>query len=78
MVVLSRMTAILGVVALLIGIGLLVFSGFEIWKQWIAISASRSRDFMNPIPQMALGASVIAAGSFLTGLGLGMPKRNGV
>lgn len=75
MVVLSRVTAILGVLALIIGLGILVYGEFEVWKQWIAISANRSRDFSNPIPHTVLGMAVAIVGSFLAGLGLGMPKR---
>ena len=70
MVVLSRVSAILGTIALLVGIGIFVYSEFEVWKQWIAVSALRSRDFANPIPHSVLGAAVAVLGGFLLGLGL--------
>lgn len=70
MVVLSRLSMILGVLALLVGLGILIYSEFEVWKQWIAISANRSLGFQNPIPLSALGTAVAVLGGFLTGLGL--------
>lgn len=71
MVVLSRIAVILGLIVLLVGLGILVYSEFEVWKQWIAISAVRSRDFSNPIPHTALGTAIAVVGAFVAGLGLG-------
>lgn len=70
----SRVVAIIGALALLAGLFFLVPSLFEIWKQWIAVSANRSRDFTNPIPNALIGSSIAVAGAFVLGLGLGLPS----
>jgi hypothetical protein len=77
MKIVSRIVAIIGILALVAGIGILGYGTFQIWQQYLAISADRSKSFVNPLPMSLLGTLVVAVGSFLIGLsiyrGVGRP-----
>lgn len=77
MKIVSRVGMIVGVLALLAGIGVLGYASYEIWQQYVALSAGRSKEFVNPIPMSLLGTLIIAVGAFLFGLsmhrGVGRP-----
>lgn len=70
MKIVSRIGAIIGLLALLAGLGILGYGTFQIWQQYLAISADRSKEFVNPLPMALLGTLVIAVGAFLSGLSL--------
>ena len=72
--IVSRVVAIIGAIALVAGVIFLSFALFEIWKQWVALSANRSRDFLNPVPNALTGVGIAVLGSFILGLGIGLPK----
>lgn len=70
MKIVSRIVAILGILALLAGLGILIYGTFQVWQQYLAISADRSKEFVNPLPMSLLGTLVIAVGAFLFGLSI--------
>ena len=70
MKIVSRIGAIVGLLALLAGLGIFGYGTFQIWQQYLAISADRSKEFVNPLPMSMLGTLVIAVGAFLSGLSL--------
>ncbi|SMO82329.1 hypothetical protein SAMN06266982_12239 [Propioniciclava tarda] len=74
--IVSRVGTIIGLLVLIVGIGVLGYGTFQIWQQYLAISADRSKEFVNPLPTSLLGTLVIAVGAFLFGLSLhrGVPK----
>ena len=41
----ARILLILGAVALVAAIGVLFYGGFEVWRQFLALDALRSREF---------------------------------
>ncbi len=68
MKIVSRIGTLVGILALLAGLGILGYGTFQIWQQYLAISADRSKSFVNPLPMSLLGTLVVAVGSFLIGL----------
>jgi hypothetical protein len=70
MKILSRVGTIVGILVLLAGLGVLGYGTFQIWQQYLAISADRSKEFINPLPTSLLGTLIIAVGAFLFGLSL--------
>ncbi len=70
MKILSRVGTIVGVLILLAGLGVFGYGTFQIWQQYLAISADRSKEFINPLPTALLGTLIIAVGAFLFGLSL--------
>ncbi len=68
--IVSRVGTIIGLLVLIVGIGVLGYGTFQIWQQYLAISADRSKEFINPLPTSLLGTLVIAVGAFLSGLSL--------
>lgn len=76
--IVSRVGSIVGLLVLIVGIGVLGYGTFQIWQQWLAISADRSKSFVNPLPTSLVGTLVTAVGAFLFGLSLhrGVPKAD--
>ena len=70
MKIVSRIVAIIGLLALVVGLVLLGNGTFQVWQQYLAMSADRSKEFINPLPMTLLGTLVIAVGAFLVGLSL--------
>lgn len=70
MKIVSRVGTIVGLLALVVGLGVFGYGTFQIWQQYLAISADRSKEFVNPLPMSLLGTLVIAVGAFIVGLSL--------
>ncbi len=70
MKIVSRIGVIVGLLALLAGLGILGYGTFQIWQQYLAISADRSKEFVNPVPMSLLGTLVVGVGAFLSGLSM--------
>ncbi len=70
MKIVSKVGTIVGVLVLLAGLGVLGYGTFQIWQQYLAISADRSKEFINPLPTSLLGTLIVAVGAFLSGLSL--------
>lgn len=68
--IVSRVGTIIGLLVLIVGIGVLGYGTFQIWQQYLAISADRSKSFVNPLPTSLVGTLVTAVGAFLFGLSL--------
>jgi len=74
MKVLPRILLILGAVALAGAIGVLAYGGFEVWRQYLALDAIRSREFVNPLGLMVGGAALALLAGLLAGYALGLPR----
>lgn len=70
MKIVSKVGSIVGLLILLAGLGVFAWGVFQIWQQYLAISADRSKEFVNPLPMALLGTLVIAVGAFLSGLSM--------
>ncbi|HOC14362.1 MAG TPA: hypothetical protein PLL50_10725 [Propionicimonas sp.] len=75
MKVLSKLSLSLGLVALLAGIGVLVWGSWIAYWHYATLSTGRSAEFQDPIPIIAIAAFVIAVGAFLTGLAVAAPRK---
>lgn len=75
MKLLARTLLIIGAVALVGAIGVLSYGGFEVWKQFIALSANRSMAFTNPVGLMIGGAALALLAGLLAGYALAMPRK---
>jgi uncharacterized membrane protein YjjB (DUF3815 family) len=75
MKVLSKLSLSLGLVALLAGIGVLVWGSWIAYWHYATLSTGRSAEFQDPIPIIAISAFVIAVGAFLTGLAVAAPRK---
>ena len=75
MKLLARTLLIIGGVALAGAIGVLSYGGFEVWKQFIALSANRSMAFTNPVGLMIGGAALALLAGLLAGYALGVPRK---
>jgi len=75
MKLLARTLLIIGGVVLVGAIVLLAYGGFEVWKQFIALSANRSLAFSNPVGVMLGGAALALLAGLFAGYALGMPRQ---
>lgn len=75
MKLLARTLLIIGGVALVGAIGVLSYGGFEVWKQFIALSANRSMAFTNPLSMMIGGAGLALLAGLLAGYALAIPRN---
>lgn len=76
MKIVSRIAAIIGIIAFVVGAIVLGVALFDVWKQWFALSANRSAPFPNPIPNTLIGVGVVAVGAFLVGFSLARGERH--
>ncbi len=71
----ARIVLIVGLVILAGAIGVLSYGGFEVWRQFLALDALRSREFANPLGIMIGGAVLtLVAGAHL-GFALALPRN---
>lgn len=71
----ARIILIIGGVVLAGAIGVLSYGGFEVWRQFLALDAMRSREFANPLNIMIGGASLALLAGLLAGYALGLPRN---
>lgn len=71
----ARILLIVGGLALVGAIGVLSYGGFEVWRQFLALDAIRSREFANPLGLMIGGASLALLAGLLAGYALGLPRK---
>jgi hypothetical protein len=74
MKVLPRILLIVGAAAMAGAIGVLAYGGFEVWRQYLALDAIRSREFVNPLGMMVGGAALALLAGLLAGYALGLPR----
>lgn len=71
----ARILLIVGAIALVGAIGVLSYGGFEVWRQFLALDAIRSREFANPLGLMIGGAGLALLAGLLSGYALGLPRK---
>ncbi|MDK2012734.1 MULTISPECIES: hypothetical protein [unclassified Deinococcus] len=75
MQILSRVTLTFGVIILIAAALLLGKDVIDINQLHAVANANRSTNFPSPLNGVMITAGLAVIGGFLTGLGLGMPKR---
>jgi len=72
MKVMSKVSLVLGIVALLIAVGIQVWGVMDVWGN---MQPKNSINPINPYPNLWIGFSLGILGGFLTGLGIAAPHR---
>ncbi|SEJ78565.1 hypothetical protein SAMN04488058_11877 [Deinococcus reticulitermitis] len=75
MKILSRALVLIGLIVLLVGMWFLINNHIAINQLHAIAYSNRSTDGPNPNQGVLLQTGLAAAGGFLMGLGLSMPKR---
>lgn len=75
MKVMSKVSVVIGVLALLGGVGVMIWGGWIAYWHYATLSTGRSAEFQNPIPIIIGAAALVAVGGFLAGLGVARPRR---
>jgi hypothetical protein len=75
MKVMSTISVVVGVLALLGGVGVLIWGGWIAYWHYATLSTGRSAEFQNPIPIIIGAAALLVVGGFLAGLGVAAPKK---
>jgi len=75
MKVMSTISVVIGVLALLGGVGVLTWGGWIAYWHYATLSTGRSAEFQNPIPIIIGAAALLAIGGFLAGLGISRPRK---
>jgi hypothetical protein len=75
MKVMSAISVVVGVLALLGGVGVMIWGGWIAYWHYATLSTGRSAEFQNPIPIIIGAAALLVLGGFLAGLGIGRPRR---
>lgn len=71
----SKVSLSFGLVALLAGVGVLVWGCWIAYWHYATLSTGRSAEFQNPIPIIAGAAAVLILGGFLAGLAVAAPRK---
>lgn len=71
----SKFSIAFGVLALLAGVGVLIWGSWIAYWHYATLSTGRSAEFQNPIPIIASAAVVLILGGFLAGLGIGARRK---
>ncbi len=56
-------------------IWLLWVAGWEVWRQFVALDALRTREFTNPVGTIVGGAAVALLAGVVCGFALGLPRK---
>lgn len=75
MKILSGVVLTLGVLVVLAGVGVLIWGSWTAYWHYATLSTGRSAEFANPIPMLVGSGALLAVGGFLSGLGVGLPRR---
>ena len=71
----SKVSLSLGLIALIGGIGVMVWGTWIAYWHYATLSTGRSAEFQNPIPIIVGAAALLALGAFLAGLAVAAPRR---
>lgn len=62
--------------AIVIGaIWVLWIAGWEVWRQFVALDALRTREFVNPVGTIVGGAALCLLAGAVCGFALGLPRK---
>ena len=72
MKVMSRISLVLGILALLVAVGVQVWGVMDVWGN---MQPKNSINPINPYPTLWIGFGLGILGAFLTGLGMGRSRK---
>jgi len=75
MKVMSKVSVIVGLLLVLVGLAGAIWAGWLSYRQWLALDALRRADVQSAGLPLLIGAAGLLVGGFFTGLGLGRPRR---
>ena len=75
MKVMSKVSVVVGLLLVLVGLVGAIWAGWLSYRQWLALDALRSADVQSAGLPLLIGAAGLLVGGFFTGLGLGRPRR---
>lgn len=75
MKVMSKVSVIVGLLLVLVGLIGAIWAGWLSYRQWLALDALRSADVQSAGLPLLIGAAGLLVGGFFTGLGLGRPRK---
>ncbi len=75
MKLLAKILLIASAAIALCAIWVLWTAGWEVWRQFVALDALRTREFVNPVGTMIGGAAITLAAGVVCGFALGMPRN---
>lgn len=73
MKIVSRIVLVLGIIAVVVALGAMIWATMDIWGN---MQAKYGHESMNPYPMLWAGFGVGVVGSFLAGLGLGVKPKH--
>lgn len=72
---LAKILLIVAALIALFAVWLLWIAGWEVWRQFVALDALRTREFTNPVGSILGGAAVALLAGVVCGYALGMPRK---
>lgn len=71
----AKVLLIVSAAIVLFAVWLLWTAGWEVWRQFVALDAMRTREFINPVGTMVGGAAVTLLAGVVCGFALGLPRN---
>jgi hypothetical protein len=75
MKVMSKVSVFVGLLLVVVGLVGAVWGGWIAYRQFLALDALRSAPTDKPVLQLLVAAVGLLLGGFLTGLGVGRPRK---
>lgn len=75
MKVMSKVSVFVGLLLVAVGLVGAIWGGWIAYRQFLALDALRSAPADKPVLQLLVAAAGLLIGGFLTGLGVGRPRK---
>ncbi|MFT3969438.1 MAG: hypothetical protein QM695_03935 [Micropruina sp.] len=72
---LAKILLIVAALIALFSVWLLWVAGWEVWRQFVALDALRTREFTNPVGSIVGGAAVALLAGVVCGFALALPRK---
>ncbi len=72
---LAKILLIVAALIALFAVWLLWVAGWEVWRQFVALDALRTREFTNPVGSIVGGAAVALLAGVVCGYALALPRK---
>lgn len=75
MKLLAKILLIVSAAIVVAAIWVLWTAGWEVWRQFVALDALRTREFINPVGTIIGGAALCLLAGAVCGFALGLPRK---